>query len=232
MPRSSNKRRAERDRAVHDGELRPVVVGRDLLFEQAGTRSGRDHHRRVPEVGRALRARDDDRDGSVGLLATVEEADARLGDPTRFLVIFERDRILVAPRGGIRGRVLTQLHDRATEVGAGDAEVVHVTRRVERHPRCRCQHAEGHAPLHRRRARVRRRRARCRLRRAEPARAGSRANGSVRDDGVRGTAHHRARGVEEHAHRAATAVRHAARPRDLPETHRTHELGLFDGSMV
>ena len=69
---------------VHHGEIWSVVVGGDLFFEQGGARRPSDRDG-CPRVLRTVGAGDDEGDCAVRLLATVEQADARFGDPARVL---------------------------------------------------------------------------------------------------------------------------------------------------
>ncbi len=205
------------------------MVAGDLLLEQAGGRRRPDADGRLRQVAGAVGAGDHEGHRAVGLLAAVEEVDARLDDPPRRLVVLEGDRPLVAPRRRVGRRVLAQLHDGPSDVGAGDAELVHVAHGIEGHPRRRREDAERHAPLHRGGARVARRR---RGRRLGPAEAGgprTGPDGAVGDHDVGHAARDGGGRVQQHAHRAAPAVGDPGREADLLDPHRPHELGLLDG---
>src|SRR5262249_56676656 len=78
------------------------VAGHRVLVWAAALRGGGDERRRLPEIPGALGRHDDDRDGAVALLATVEQVQ-RLDDPARRLMVGERDRLAVEPRRGIGG---------------------------------------------------------------------------------------------------------------------------------
>lgn len=105
-----------------------------LLFKQTCTRGGTDEDRGAGEVGGAFGTGDDHGHRTVGLLATVEQSDARFSDPPGVLVIFKVNGVLVAPRGGVRRRVCPELYYSSTEVSACHAELVHITGGVQRHP--------------------------------------------------------------------------------------------------
>src|SRR3546814_19856911 len=79
--------------------------------------------------------------------SAVEQAQPRLLDPLRILMIFERDRFFIEPRGRILRGVRALLHADVAEVAIGDAVLVHVARGRPRAPAGRRNRtANGRAP--------------------------------------------------------------------------------------
>src|SRR3546814_11336115 len=84
--------------------------------------------------------------------SAVEQAQPRLLDPLRILMIFERDRFFIEPRGRILRGVRALLHADVAEVAIGDAVLVHVARGLQRAPAGRRHRTVRHAPQQRARS--------------------------------------------------------------------------------
>ena len=127
------------------GDLVGVVAGHHLLPIARALRGGADHRRRLAQVARPLEARHHDRHRAIALLAAVQQPQ-RLDDPTRALVVLQRDRLLVEPGVRVRGGVLAVGHRDSTEVLGGGAVLVHVAPRGHRDPGRRSEQPEGCVP--------------------------------------------------------------------------------------
>ena len=127
-----------------------VVVVRDHFHVVGDRLAGADDlHWLLLEIACTLQAGDDDRHAAVAFLAAVEQAQYRLDDPLRVLMVFERDRLFIEP--GIRiGRGIGALHHRElAEVAVADTVLLHVALRCQGAPGGWRLRAVGHAPQQR-----------------------------------------------------------------------------------
>ncbi len=205
------------------GDLRTVVAGHQLAV--VGRALGRrdDGRRWLAEIAGALVRRHDQRDPAVAFLAAVEQTQHRLDDPAGALMVLEGDRALVEPRGGVGRRVRAVHHRDAAEVLVGDAVLVHVAARVQRHPARRREKPVG--PVH-----VEKRREPRGLHAGTAeTHAGALVEGAVAHDDIGDTGGHRHRRLHHDGAGAAAAVGDAREHRQHRNAEIARHLGFLAG---
>ena len=130
------------------GDVLAVVARHHLALGRRALHGGGDHRRRLAKVACALGAGDDDRDAAVALLAAVEQPQHGFDDPSRVLVVLDRDRPLVEPSVRIARRVGAVDDRDPAEVLVGDAVGRHVALGVQCHPRRGRQQPERRVVRH------------------------------------------------------------------------------------
>ena len=112
-----------------------VVAGHHLAVGGRALGGRGDDGRRLPQVAGAFGAGHHQRDPAVAFLAAIQQAQHGFDDPARILVVLQRDRPLVEPRVGVRGRVRAVDDGDAAEVLVGHPVGRHVALGVHRDPR-------------------------------------------------------------------------------------------------